>query len=125
MLNLQIKIGNKTINNLSFADDIILVAKTPKELQQMLEDLQSMSKEIGLKMNKSETKLMFNNKTKPNHKIKVEGQELESVQTYVYLGQLFSLDGDSEVEIKRRISIAWSQFGKLGSYLLNTKFPSV
>ena len=125
MLNLQIKIGNKTINNLSFADDIILVAKTPKELQQMLEDLQSMSKEIGLKMNTSETKLMFNNKTKPNHKIKVEGQELESVQTYVYLGQLFSLDGDSEVEIKRRISIAWSQFGKLGSYLLNTKFPSV
>jgi len=95
-----IKIGNETINNLCFADDIILVAKTPKDLQQMLEDLHSISERIGLKMNKSKTKVMFNTKTTPNHKIQVEGQALESVQSYVYLGQLFSLDGDSEVEIK-------------------------
>jgi len=75
-----IKIGNETINNLRFADDIILVAKTPKELQQMLEDphsmseqmledLRSMSEQIGLKMNKSKAKIMFNTRTTPNHKI--------------------------------------------------------
>jgi len=119
-----IKIGNETINNLCFADDIILVAKTPKELQQMLEDLHSMSEQKGLKINKSKSKIMFNTKTTPNHKIQVEGQELESVQSYIYPGQLFSLDGDSEVKIKRRIAIAWSRFGKLGRYLLNPKFPS-
>jgi len=51
------KIGNETINNLRFAaDDIILVAKTPRELQQMLEDLHAMSEQIGLKMNKSKTR---------------------------------------------------------------------
>jgi len=38
-----IKIGNETINNLRFADDIILVARTPKDLQQMLKDLHSIS----------------------------------------------------------------------------------
>jgi len=48
-----IKIGNKTINNLRFAGDIIIVAKNPSELQRMLEDLHSMSEQIGLKMNKS------------------------------------------------------------------------
>jgi len=54
-----IKIGNKTINNLCFADDIILVAKSPSELQQMLEDLHSMSKQIGLKMNRSKIEVMI------------------------------------------------------------------
>jgi len=64
-----IKIGNETINNLRFADDIILVGKTPKDLQQMLEDLHAMSERIGLKLNNSKTKIMFNTKTTPNHKI--------------------------------------------------------
>jgi len=71
----------------------------------MLEDLHSMSEQIGLKMNKSKQRpCMINNKLTPTPTIQVEGQEIESVQNYLYLGQLFSLDGDPELEIKRKNS---------------------
>ena len=99
-----IKIRNKTINDLHFADEIIL---GPSELQQMLEDLHSMSKQIGLKMNKPKTKVRINNRLTPTLNIQVEGQKIEPVQSYLYLGQ-------PELEIKTRISIAWCRFRKLG-----------
>jgi len=41
----------------------------------------------------------------------------------MYLGQLFSLDEDSTTEIKRRISSAWSKFGRLSRYVQDVKFP--
>jgi len=46
----------------------------------MLEDLHSMSQQIGLKMNKSKPKVMINNKLTPTPKIQVEGQEVEPMQ---------------------------------------------
>ena len=45
------------------------------------------------------------------------------VSVAVYLGQLFSLDEDLTTEIKRRISSAWSKFGRLSRYLQDVKFP--
>ena len=82
--NMAYKLPTKsTSNNLRFADDIIVVAKNPTELQQMLNDLHSRSTKVGLKMNKSKTKVMFNNLTLPAD-IKIDGQTLEHVNNYVY-----------------------------------------
>ena len=73
-------------------------------------------------MNKSKTKVMFNNLKLPAD-IKIDGQTLEHVNNYVYLGQLFSINTDSEIKIKRRISYAWSKFGKLSRYLQDQRYP--
>jgi len=65
---------------------------------------------------------MFNNLTLPAD-IKIDGQTLELVNNYVYLGQLFSINTDSEIEIQRRISYAWSKLGKLSQYLQDQRYP--
>ena len=54
-----IKIDNTYLNNLRFADDIVLVAKTPQELRIMVTELHNESSKVGLKMNKNKTKSMF------------------------------------------------------------------
>ena len=58
------------------------MAKRPNELQQMLEEFHSVSKQIGLKMYKSKTKVIINKLT-PTPKIQVEGQKIESVQNHL------------------------------------------
>jgi len=62
-------------------------------------------------MNKSKTMIMFNDKVTPQA-IKIDGEDLEQVDEYVYLGQLIRLKKDHDSEIKRRIKIGWMTFGK-------------
>jgi len=86
-----IKIDNTYLNNLRFADDIVLVAKTPQELQIMVTELHNESSKVGLKMNKNKTKSMVIN-TVPNN-IRIDSETLETVDHYVYLGQLVDVEG--------------------------------
>jgi len=69
-----IKIDNTYLNNLSFPDDIVLVAKTPQELQIMVTELRNESSKVGLKMNKNKTKSMFINTVPTNIRIDSETQ---------------------------------------------------
>ena len=94
-----------------FADDIILISETAEDLQVMLNDLNKESLKVGLKMNKSKTKVMFNSKVQ-SKEITVDGEDLEEVKEYIYLGQLLELTKDHEKEIKRRIAIGWKMYGK-------------
>ena len=67
-------------------------------------------------MNKKKTKVMFNSRVPPK-KIHVQGEALEVVDRYIYLGQLVQTGTSSEQEIKRRISLGWSDFGRHSSTL--------
>ena len=89
----------------------------------MLHDLHQHSLNVGLRMNKEKTKIMTSKLENSTATIEVDGHPLEGVKSYVYLGQLFSLDEDSTTEIKRKISSAWSKFGRLSRYLQDVKFP--
>ena len=86
------------------------------ELQQMILQLHKESQKIGLKMNMKKTKVMFNNYI-PNHVIKVDDEIIERVQEYIYLGQKISANPNHESEIKRRIGMGWSAFGKQSSVM--------
>jgi len=103
------KIGNTYLNNLRFADDIVLVAKTPQELQIMVTELHNESNKIGLKMNKSKTKTMFINTIPTN--INIGNEILEMIVHYIYLGQLIDLEWGQLREMRRRISMTWTKFG--------------
>ena len=111
-----IKIGDEYLSNLRFADDIVLFSESANGLQQMLEELNRESLKVGLKMNKKKTKIMFNRHIQAEQ-IQIQNEALEVVDEYVYLGQLVQTNTSFETEIKRRIKLGWSAFGRHSNIL--------
>ncbi|KAG6448570.1 hypothetical protein O3G_MSEX005586 [Manduca sexta] len=108
-----ININSEYISHLRFADDIVIMAETLEELQQMLNSLASAAQRIGLTMNLDKTKLMINDHLDPRP-IVVNRHLLEVVSEYTYLGQILQLGKNSfEKEVKKRIQLGWAAFGKL------------
>ena len=105
-----IRVDGEYLNNLRFADDILGSSEKPQELQTMLTDLNTENKKVGLKMNKTKTNVMFNS-TAQKVPIEVDGEQLEEVDEYIYLGQLIKLSKNHDSEIKRRIKIVWKHLG--------------
>ena len=118
-----INIGGKNINNLRFADDTALMAETEEDLQKIVDAAVETSAEYGLRMNVKKTKVMLVKRgtEKKCVKITVNGEELEQVAKFKYLGQLITEDGRCEVEVKRRIEIARSSFIKMRDVLASRK----
>ena len=123
--NLQgINIGGRNMTNLRFADDTVLMAESEEALQEIVDRIKVISLEHGLKMNIKKTKTMIVRKNiKDGSKIiiKVDGQNLEQVDKYVYLGVLITEDGRCEKEIKRRIEIARNNFMGMKNLLTSRK----
>ena len=105
-------------NHLRFADDIVVISNYPTELKQMLKELAESSRQVGLKMNLQETKVMFNEFVSKKI-IKMEGHEIEEVDSYIYLGQEISMDNNIMREINIRIRIGWNAFGRNNIILKN------
>ena len=116
-----LNINGEYLNHLRFADDIVLISSNATELQEMMQELENRSKEIGLRMNLNKTKVMYNDFAF-REKIITSNVEVEQVNSYIYLGQEISMDGSIMNEINRRIRIAWSTFGK-NSLILRSKLP--
>ncbi|CAG4942460.1 unnamed protein product [Parnassius apollo] len=108
-----ININGEYITHLRFADDIVLMAESLEDLSTMLNDLNSASQRIGLKMNMDKTKIMFNVHVTPMPVV-VGSTMLEVVDEYVYLGQIVRLGKSNfDREVNRRIQLGWAAFGKL------------
>ncbi|XP_048006861.1 uncharacterized protein LOC125242187 [Leguminivora glycinivorella] len=88
-------------------DDIVLFSHTAPHLQQMLQDLSTASLEVGLTMNMAKTKLMTN---RGKDTVTVDGQDIQYVDEYIYLGQIASFENRQCKEIDRRIENAWKSF---------------
>ena len=99
------------INHLRFADDIVVIASSEQELKEMLDQLCAESAKVGLKMNMNKTKIM-NNKLCPLNNINVNGEVLQKVENYIYLGHQINCDNNNILEINRRIGLGWAIFGK-------------
>jgi hypothetical protein len=112
------KIGGRNYNNFRYADDTALVADSPEKLQNILDKVDEISEQYGLKINIKKTKIMVVSRdTDKEFDIKVQNQKLEKVEEFIYLGHLITSDGKYEREIKRRIAIAKSNFEKMSSIL--------
>ena len=108
-----VKIQGQVIKDLRFADDIDMLAKSEEDLQSQVTSVHEDSKRYGLQMNKKKTKVMVMGKENSDANIQVEGEEIECVNQFIYLGSLISNDNDCSKEIKRRIGIAVGALGKL------------
>ena len=81
-----VSIGGRTITSLGFADDIGGVGGEEEELANLVERLDKTSTAYGMEISAEKTKLMTNNTSGINTEIKVNGQKLETVTSFKYLG---------------------------------------
>ena len=80
--------GGRTITNLRFADDIDGLAGEEEELANLVERLDKASTAYGVEISAEKTKLMTNNTSGINTEVKVNGQKLETVTSFKYLGSV-------------------------------------
>ena len=93
-----IKIARRNINNLRYADDTTLIAESEEELKSLLMKVQEESEKVGLKLNIRKTKIMASG---PITSWEIDGETVETVSDFIFLGSKISADGDYSQEIKR------------------------
>ncbi|KAG1714074.1 putative phosphoenolpyruvate synthase [Nymphon striatum] len=116
-----IPINGDRLTNLRFADDVVLFSESPQELQLMVEELRTASSKVGLEINLSKTKVMFNRNIEIQP-IMTGNVALDQVDRYIYLGQLISIHRDWEPEVRRRVALGWQAFGRLNN-VWSSKLP--
>ena len=98
-----IKIAGRNINNLSYADDTILMAESEEELKSLLMKVKEESEKVGLKLNIQKTKIMASD---PITSWEIDGETVETVADFIFLGSKITADGDCRHEIKRHLFLA-------------------
>ena len=95
-----IKIAGRNINNLRYADEITLMAESEEELKNLLTKVKEESKKVGLKLNIQKTKIMASG---PINSWQVDGETVETVADFIFLGSKITADGECSREIQRRL----------------------
>ena len=95
----EIKIAWRNINNLRYADDTNLMAESEEELKSLLMKVKEEIDKVGLKLNIQETKIMASS---PIISWEIDGEKVETVADFIFLGSKITADGDCSHEIKRR-----------------------
>lgn len=106
-----VDINGKILNNLRFADDVVLIANSKKDLEFMLRDLNEKGKIAGLEINFDKTNIIANTEYRAD--INIEGRKVKKVEDVIYLGQTISFSNRYEKEIKRRINMSWKKYWSL------------
>ena len=95
-----IKIARRNINNLRYANDTTLMAESEEELKRLLMKVKEESEKAGLKVNIQKTKIMASG---PITSWETDGETVETVSDFIFLGSKITADGDCSNEIKRRL----------------------
>ena len=95
-----IKIAGRNINNLRYADDTILMAESEEELKSLLMKVKEESENVGLKLSIQTTKIMASG---PITSWKIDGETMETVTDFLFLGFKITADGERSHEIKRHL----------------------
>ena len=94
------QIAQRNINNLRYADDTTLMAESEEELKSLLIKVKEESEKAGLKLNIQKTKIMASS---PITSWEIDGETVETVSDFIFLGSKITADDDCSHEIKRRL----------------------
>ena len=108
-----IKIAGRNINNLRYADDLTLMAES-EELKSLLMKVKEESEKVGLKLNIQKTKIMASG---PITSWEIDGETVETVTEFIFLGSKITADGDCSHEIKRRLLLGRKVMNNLDGVL--------
>ena len=92
-----IKIARRNINNLRYEDDTTLMAESEEELKTLLRKVKEESEKVGLKLNIQKMKIMASGSITS---WQIDGETVETVSDFIYLGSKITADGDCSHEIK-------------------------
>ena len=109
-----IKIARRNINNLRYADDTTLMAESEEELKSLLMKVKEESENVGLKLNIQKTKIMASS---PIISWQIDGETVETVADFLFVGSEITADGDCSHEIKRLLLLGKKTMTNLESIL--------
>ena len=95
-----IKIAGRNINNLRYADDTTLMAESEEKLKSLLMKVKEESEKAGLKLNIQKTTITA---ASPITSLQIEGEKLEIVTDFLFLGSKITVDSNCSHEIRRRL----------------------
>ena len=109
-----IKIAGRNISNLSYAEDTTLMAESEEELKSLLMKVKEESEKVGLKLNVQKMKIMASG---PITSWEIDGETVETVSDFIFLGSKITSDGDCSHEIKRCFLLGRKAMTNLDSIL--------
>ena len=109
-----IKIARRNIRYLGYADDTTLMAESEEDLKSLLMKVKEESEIAGLRLNIQKTKIMASG---PITSWQIDGETMEKVIDFIFLGSKITADGDCSHEIKRHLLLDRKAMTKLDSIL--------
>jgi len=109
-----IKIARRNINNLRYADDTTLITESQEELKSLLMKVKEESEKVGLKLNIHKMNIMASG---PITSWEIDGETVETVSDFIFLGSKITADGDWSHEIKRHLLLGRKVMTNLDSIL--------
>ena len=109
-----IKIAGRNISNLRYADNTTIMAESEEKLKSLLMKVKEESEKVGLKLNIQKTMIMASNPITSWH---LEGETVETVANFIFLGSKITADGDRSHEIKRCLLLGRKVMTNLDSIL--------
>ena len=109
-----IKIAGRNVNNLRYADHTTLMSESEEELKSLLMKVKEESEKVGLKVNIPKTKIMASG---PITSWEIDGETVETVTDFIFLGSKITTDGDCSHEIKRHLLLGRKVMTNLDSIL--------
>ena len=109
-----IKIAGRNINNLRYADDTTLMAKSEKELKNLLMKVKEESKKVGLKLNIQKTKIMASG---PITSWQIDRETMKTMTDFAFWGSKITADGHCSHEIRRCLLLGRKAMTNLDSVL--------
>ena len=109
-----IKIVRRNINNFRYADDTTLMAESEEELKSLLMKVKEETEKIGLKLKIQKTKIMASGSITS---WEIDGETVEAVSDFVFLGSKITADGDCSSEVKRHLLLGRKVMTNLDSIL--------
>ena len=107
-----IKTAERNLNNLRYADDTTLMAESEEELKSLLMKVKVESEKVGLKLNIQKTNIMASG---PITSWEIDGETVETVSDFIFLGSKITTDGDCSHEIKRCLLLGRKVMANLDS----------
>ena len=95
-----IKTAGRNLNNLRYADDTTLMSENKEELKSFLMKVKEESEKVGLKLNIQKTKIMASS---PITSWQIDGETIETVTDFIFLGSKITMDGYCSHEIKKHL----------------------
>ena len=115
----RIKMARRNINNLRYADDTILMAEREEELKSLLMKVKEESEKVGLKLNIQKNKIMASG---PITSWQINGEMVETIADFIFLGSKITADGDCSHEIKRCSLLGKKVMSNLNSILKSRRY---